>query len=282
MPVTDLPAPFRLDGLRALITGASRGIGQAIAATFAEAGAELALSARTTQALKPTSDLLNGHNPKRVLIGADLADRGAAEQTVNEAAAALGGLDIIVHNAGTLPQDDDGNPILAPLHKTRQRDFEHVVSVNLNATAALARAAHPHLERSDNASLVIMSSAAAVSGCPGMDAYAATKAAQLALTRSLAVGWARTGIRVNALCPGWVATDMTAAVKNVSAISDWLMAHVPLGRWATPQECAYAALYLASPASSFMTGHAMALDGGLTISEGGLAGIPKPPSPFVS
>jgi len=280
--MSDLPTPFRLDGLRVLVTGASRGIGQAIAVTFAEAGAELALSARTTEALKATSDLLNGHSPKRYLIGADLAELGAAEQTVNEAAVALGGLDVVVHNAGTLPQDEDGNPLLAPLHKTRQQDWNHVVSVNLNATAAIARAAHPHLERSPHASLVLMSSAAALAGCPGMDAYAATKAAQVSLTRSLAAGWARTGIRVNALCPGWVGTDMTAAVKRVPAISDWLMAHVPLGRWATPQECAYAALYLASPASSFMTGHAMVLDGGLTIAEGGLAGIPKPPSPFVS
>jgi len=280
--MTTLSAPFRLDGLRALVTGASRGIGQAIATTFAEAGAELALSARTTEALKPTSDLLNGHSPKRILIGADLAEPGAAEQTVNEAAVALGGLDIVVHNAGTLPQDEDGNPLLAPLHKTRQQDWTHVVSVNLNATAGIARAAHPHLERSPHASLVLMSSAAALAGCPGMDAYAATKAAQVSLTRSLAAGWARTGIRVNALCPGWVGTDMTAAVKSVPAISDWLMAHVPLGRWGTTQECALAALYLASPASSFMTGHALVLDGGLTVADGGLAGIPKPVSPFVS
>jgi len=277
-----VPAPFRLDGLRALVTGASRGIGQAVAATFAEAGAELALSARTTEALKATSDLLNGHSPQRVLIGADLAEPSAAEQTVNEAALALGGLDIIVHNAGTLAQDDDGNPLIAPLHKTRQRDWNRVVAVNLNATAALARAAHPHLERSPHPSLVIMSSAAALAGCPGMDAYAATKAAQVSLTRSLAAGWARTGIRVNALCPGWVATDMTATVKSVPAISDWLMAHVPLGRWGTTRDCAYAALYLASPASAFMTGHALVLDGGLTVADGGLAGIPKPPSPFVS
>lgn len=139
-----------------------------------------------------------------------------------------------------------------------------MLAVNLNATAALCRHAHRHLATSaasaasaasgaargttrDTASLVLMSSLAGVIGTPMMEAYAASKAAQISLARSLAVGWARQGIRVNALCPGWTRTDMTAFAHTNGPLSDWLLAHVPLGRWADPEEVAAAALFLASP-----------------------------------
>lgn len=272
---------FRLDGRRALVTGASRGIGQAVAVALAQAGARLALSARTAAGLKHTADLVAEHTGSPVLVPGDLADSRQAV-LVDRAAEALGGLDIVVHNAGILPAEPDGSALLAPLQHLPQPVWDEVVAVNLNATAAICRHAHPYLARSDGASLVLMSSVAGLVGTPLMEVYAATKAAQVSLARSLAVGWARTGIRVNALCPGWVRTDMTAAVHTDAALSDWLLAHVPLGRWAEPEEVATAALFLASPASGFLTGQAVALDGGLSVPDGGLAGIPKPRSPFLA
>ncbi|WP_030395384.1 MULTISPECIES: SDR family NAD(P)-dependent oxidoreductase [Kitasatospora] len=272
---------FRLDGRRALVTGASRGIGRAVAVALAQAGARLALSARTAPALKHTVDQVLRYGASPVLVPGDLADTGRAV-LVDLAAEALGGLDIVVHNAGVLPTNPDGSTLLAPLQHLPQAAWDEVVSVNLNATAAICRHAHPYLERSDGASLVLMSSVAGLVGTPMMEAYAATKAAQVSLARSLAAGWARSGIRVNALCPGWVRTDMTAAVHSDAALSDWLLAHVPLGRWAEPEEVAAAALFLASPASAFLTGQAIALDGGLSVPDGGLAGTPKPPSPFAA
>ncbi|MER6048193.1 SDR family NAD(P)-dependent oxidoreductase [Streptomyces sp. NPDC001793] len=279
---TTIHDPFRLDGTRALVTGASRGIGKATAVALALAGADLALSARSLDALKKTAALAEAEGRDAVPVPGDLAEPGAAEAVVDEAAAALGGLDIIVHNAGVLPAQDDGTPTLVPLQDSAQADWDHVLSVNLNATAALCRRAHRHLTESPRASVVLMSSLAGVVGTPRMEAYGASKAAQIALARSLAVGWAREGIRVNALCPGWTRTDMTSFAYSLEPLSDWLMAHVPLGRWAEPEEVARAALFLASPAASYLTGQALVLDGGASVPDGGLAGTSKPPSPFTA
>ncbi|MFE7478805.1 SDR family NAD(P)-dependent oxidoreductase [Streptomyces sp. NPDC057552] len=273
---------FRLDGARALVTGGSRGIGRAVAEGLADAGCDLAVTARTLPALDATIRAVAERGRKAVALDGDLAEPGTAATLVDRAAAALGGLDVIVHNAGTLPTTEDGSPLLVPLQQAEQRDWESVVSVNLNATAAVCRAAHPYLLESGRASLVLMSSIAGIVGTPTMEAYAATKAAQLSLTRSLAVGWARQGVRVNALCPGWTRTDMTAFASEAGALSDWLTSHVPMGRWATTDEVVGATLFLASPASSFVTGHALVVDGGLAVPDGGLAGHPKPPSPFAA
>ncbi|MDO0909390.1 SDR family oxidoreductase [Streptomyces sp. DT2A-34] len=273
---------FRLDGARALVTGASRGIGKTVAQGLADAGCDVAVTARTLPALDATVRAVEDRGRKAVALEGDLAEPGVAAGLVDRAASALGGLDVIVHNAGTLPAAEDGTPLLAPLQAARQQDWDAVVAVNLNATAALCRAAHPHLAESDRASLILMSSVAGLVGTPMMEAYAATKAAQLSLARSLAVGWARQGIRVNALCPGWTRTDMTAFASGTGPLSDWLTSHVPLGRWATTDEVVGATLFLASPASSFVTGHALVVDGGLAVPDGGLAGHPKPPSPFAA
>ncbi|MFE9699580.1 SDR family NAD(P)-dependent oxidoreductase [Streptomyces sp. NPDC006270] len=271
---------FRLDGARALVTGASRGIGRAVAEGLADAGCDLALTARTLPALGPAVRAVEERGRKAVALDGDLARPGVAAGLVDRAAAALGGLDVVVHNAGTLPTAEDGGPLLVPLQHSEQRDWETVITVNLNATAAVCRASHPYLLESGRASLVLMSSIAGIVGTPMMEAYAATKAAQLSLARSLAVGWARQGIRVNALCPGWTRTDMTAFASEAGPLSDWLTAHVPMGRWATADEVVGATLFLASPAASFVTGHALVVDGGLAVPDGGLAGHPKPPSPF--
>ncbi len=273
---------FRVDGARALVTGASRGIGRAVAQALAEAGADVALSARTGDALKETATLVQEQGRTAVLVPGDLADTAQAVHVVDRAARALGGLDIVVHNAGILPMEADGSPVVLPLQESFQRDWDSVLHVNLGATAAVCRAAYPYLVESPRASLVLMSSVAGVVGAPRMEAYAASKAAQISLVRSLATGWAHHGVRVNALCPGWTRTDMTAFAYGSGPLSDWLMGHVPLGRWAEVADVAAATLYLASPASAYLTGHALVLDGGMSVPDGGLAGTPKPPSPFAA
>ncbi|MFF7635212.1 SDR family NAD(P)-dependent oxidoreductase [Kitasatospora sp. NPDC008050] len=271
---------FRLDGARILVTGASRGIGRAVAFALAEAGAHLALSARTAEALKESADRIGALGPAPVLAPGDLAEPSRAAEVVDTAAALLGGLDGVVHNAGILPTAADGSPLLLPLQLLPEAAWQEVVAVNLNATAAVCRQAHRHLAAAGGGSLLLMSSVAGVIGAPLLEAYAATKAAQISLARSLAAGWARQGIRVNALCPGWTRTDLTSFAHAEGPLNDWLLAHVPLGRWAEPAEVAAAALFLLSPAAGYLTGHALLLDGGLSVPDGGLAGIPKPAPPF--
>ena len=273
---------FRLDGARALVTGASRGIGRAVAVALADAGADVALGARSPEALKGTAELVARRGRTAVLVPGDFTEPEAAGAAVDQAAESLDGLDAVVHNAGILPTLPDGSPALAPLQDSAQEDWDAVLNINLNATAALCRHAHAHLTSSPRASVTLMSSVAGVMGTPRMDAYGASKAAQISLARSLAVGWAREGIRVNALCAGWTRTDMTDFAYRTGPLSEWLMGHVPMGRWAEPEEVARAALFLASPAASFLTGQAVVLDGGMSVADGGLAGIPKPASPFAN
>jgi NAD(P)-dependent dehydrogenase (short-subunit alcohol dehydrogenase family) len=140
---------YRVSGARALVTGASRGIGRAVALALADAGADLALAARTTAALESSVAAVEERGRKAFPVAGDLAVPGMAAEVVELAAAALGGLDIVVHNAGILPSDGGPVPILAPFQETRQRHWVQVVSVNLNATAELCRTAHPHLADSD-------------------------------------------------------------------------------------------------------------------------------------
>ncbi|MEU1054312.1 SDR family oxidoreductase [Streptomyces sp. NPDC005876] len=273
---------FQLDGSRALVTGASRGIGKAVAVGLADAGCDVAVAARTRAALADTARAVESRGRTALVLDGDLSDTAVAAGLPDRAAAGLGGIDVIVHNASILPTEEDGTPLLAPLQQTRQQEWDAVIAVNLNATAALCRAAHPHLTSSDRASLVIMSSIAGLAGSPRLDAYAATKAGQLSLTRSLALSWAREGVRVNAVCPGWTRTDMTEFVSGDESTSDWITSHVPVGRWASTDEITGPVLFLASPAASYVTGHALVVDGGLSVPEVGLSGFAKPPSPFTA
>ncbi|WP_282204136.1 SDR family NAD(P)-dependent oxidoreductase [Kitasatospora fiedleri] len=282
MSSSTLPGAFRLDGARALVTGASRGIGRACALALAEAGCEVVLTARSAAALHAVAEEAEALGARARALPADLGAAGAPSAVVAEAAAALGGIDVLVHNAGVLPTAADGSPVLVPFQHSAQDDWEHVIAVNLNVTAELCRAAHPHLAASGRASLVLMSSAAGLMGTPMLEAYAASKAAQISLARSLGVGWAREGIRVNAVCPGWVTTDMTSFASDAEPVSQWLMSHVPQGRWGTPEDVAAAVLFLASPAADLVTAQTLVLDGGLSTPDGGLAGVPKPPSPFAA
>lgn len=273
---------FQLDGGRALVTGASRGIGKAVAIGLADAGCDVAVAARTDAALADTARAVESRGRTALVLDGDLSDTAVAAGLPDRAAAGLGGIDVIVHNASILPTEEDGTPLLTPLQQTRQQEWDAVIAVNLNATAALCRAAYPHLASSDRASVVIMSSIAGLAGSPRIDAYAATKAGQLSLTRSLALSWAREGIRVNAVCPGWTRTDMTEFMSGDESTSDWITSHIPVGRWASPDEITGPVLFLASSAASYVTGQALVVDGGISVPEIGLSGFAVPPSPFTA
>ena len=218
-------------------------------------------------------------SPKAHQIAGDLADPAVAPRLVGEAVEFLGGLDVLVHSAGVLPLDSQGNPVFKPLALSTVEEWEPVLAVNLSATVALCRAAHPHLLESERPSVLLVSSVAGLIGVPTMEAYGVTKSAQVSLARPLATGWAVENIRVNVLCPGWVRTDMTASVHGNEMLSGLLLQHVPMGRWAEPEEVAGPAVFLSSSAASFITGHALVIDGGLSVPHGGLADIPTGSAP---
>jgi 2-deoxy-D-gluconate 3-dehydrogenase len=242
-----------LAGRTALVTGASRGIGRAIAVALAAEGATVALSGRDIAALEETRAQAGG-----VVLPADVTDPDAVTALVEDAIGELGHLDIVVNNAG-------GNTFSVPFHAMRPDGWDKVLRLNLDSVAAVCRAVAPHLLGRGSGSVINVASVAALTAMPGMAHYGAAKAAVLALTRTLAVEWAPHGVRCNALVPGWVATDLTGFAREDPSIERRLIKRVPMGRWAAPEEIAGPAVFLASDAASFVTGHSLVVDGGLTV-----------------
>ena len=243
------PDPFRLDGRRALITGASRGIGRAIAEAYARAGARLALAARTAGNLEPVAALVREHGAEAHTFEADLADSNAPIRLVEQAAAALGGLDIVVNNAGD--RGDDG---LTP------DAYRRLLHINLRAPVLVAQAARPFLKKSPAPVVINLSSVSAKTGGPGP--YGPLKAALSSYTEGLARAWGKDGIRVVAIAPGLIETDMTAGVASTDLWIANLAERVALGRNGQVEEIAGVAQFLASDAAAYITGAVIPVDGG--------------------
>ena len=193
--------PFSLAGKKALVTGASRGIGEVIAVAFARAGADVAVTARTPEGLAATAREITDLGRQAVEIPADLSIREAAEDVVRTAIRELGHLDIVVNNAG-------GSSFMVPFLDLRQSGWDKVLRLNLDSTMWICQAAGAHLTARGTGSVINVASVAGLAGAPFLAPYGAAKAAVVALTKTLAVEWGRSGVRVNALCPGWTATDL--------------------------------------------------------------------------
>lgn len=249
---------FRLDGRRALVTGASRGIGRAIAVAYAAAGADVAVTARDADKLAEVAADIESLGRRAVVVPADVLDGDAIRDAVDGAALALGGLDILVNNAG-------GNSFSAPLTHMRFSGWQKTFSLNVESIVHTCQAAAPHLAAGTGASVINVSSVASLSGTPMMSHYGAAKAAVTSLTKSLALEWATAGVRVNALVPGWIETDLTDFLRADSSIESGLIGQVPMQRWGLAREIAEPAVFLASDAASFMTGQQLIVDGGLAV-----------------
>lgn len=250
---------FDLAGKKALVTGASRGIGRAVALAFANAGADVAILARDETRLAGVADELRATGAGRaIVVAADVTDHDALAAAVTAAGEQLGGLDILVNNAG-------GNSFAIPLAAMRFSGWQRSFALNVESVALACQTAFPLLAASGSASVINVSSVVALVGAPLMSHYAAAKSAVVSLTKSLAIEWAYAGIRVNALLPGWVETDLTDFLRHDSNTESALLARVPMGRWARPEEIAQPAVFLASDAASFMTGQELVIDGGLSV-----------------
>ena len=248
---------LRLDGRVALVTGASRGIGRAIALALADAGADVALIARDADLLEDAAAAVASMGRRGVPLVCDVTDAEAVRAAVAKATEALGPLDIVVNNAG-------GNSFSTPLATMRYSGWEKTFRLNLDSVVHVTQAVLPHMLERTSGSIINVSSVAGLRGAPLMSHYAAAKAALISLTQSVAIETAWAGIRVNALVPGWIETDLTGFLRDSDDTERALLSRVPMARWGRVDEIAQPAVFLASDASSFMTGQVLVVDGGLS------------------
>ena len=246
---------FDLTGKKAFVTGASRGIGRIIAVALAAAGADVAIAARSQDGLAETARQVTELGRKAFVFPLDVTRQDDVTATVQEAIRLLGQLDIVVNNAG-------GMNFMVPFLDMRVSGWEKIMRLNLDSTIYVCQAAGPHMRERGRGSVINVASVAGLSGAPGLIPYAASKAAVISVTKTLAVEWAPAGIRVNALCPGWTATDLNRNLWDGPDGGRSTVANIPMGRWGRPEEMAGPAVFLASDASSYMTGQVLVVDGG--------------------
>ncbi|MDQ6847322.1 MAG: 3-oxoacyl-[acyl-carrier-protein] reductase [Candidatus Dormibacteraeota bacterium] len=245
--------PRPLDGKVALVTGASRGIGRATALALADAGASLAVGFGSgAAAADEVAALIRDSGGKAVTLGADLADMTAAAGLVERTTAELGAIHIVVNNAG-ITRDN-----LAV--RISDADWDEVLAVDLGAAFRICRAALRPMLRQRDGRIINIASVAGVVGNPGQANYSAAKAGLIGLTKALCREVGSRGITVNAVAPGFIATDMTSALGDVL---DAAVAAVPLRRVGSPEEVAAAVRFLALPEAAYITGHVLHVDGGL-------------------
>ena len=247
---------FDLTGKRALVTGASRGIGRGIALAYARAGADVALLARNADLLADVAAEVEALGRRAVVASADVLDADATRAVTTEAISALGGLDVLVNNAG-------GNSFSIPVAQMRMSGWEKTMRLNLDSIVHITQESLTALG-DGGGSIVNVSSVAGLRGAPTMAHYGAAKAALISLTQSLAVETAWMGVRVNALVPGWIETDLTDFLRASDDAERAALARVPMQRWGRVEEIAEPAVFLASDAASFMTGQVLVVDGGLS------------------
>ena len=244
---------FRLDGRCALVTGAGRGLGQAMAVALAEAGADIAGVYITD--IEETRSRIEATGRRFTAIRQDLRDAAAARRVVEQAVGAMGRLDILINNAGIIRRADAID--------FTEGDWDDVIDVNLKSVFFLAQAAaRQFLAQGNGGKVVNVASVLSFQGGIRVASYTASKGGVLGLTRILANEWAAKGINVNAIAPGYMATANTAPLRADAARSAEILARIPAGRWGQPEDLAGAVVFLCSPASDYVHGSVIAVDGG--------------------
>ena len=246
---------FSLEGKTALVTGASRGLGQGMAVALARAGADVAVADIAALSSDDTCQKITAFGRKAVAIVGDLSQSDVPETLFATAVEKLGKVDILVNNAGIIRR--------APAVKFSDKDWDDVIQINLNAVFKLSRAAGRHMIASGRGGKIISTaSLLSFQGGVFVPSYAASKGAVAQLTKAFANEWASQGINVNAIAPGYMATDNTAPLRADEDRSKAILARIPAGRWGTPEDVANVAVFLASKASDYINGHVLVVDGG--------------------
>jgi 2-deoxy-D-gluconate 3-dehydrogenase len=247
------PGPFSLEGLNALVTGASRGIGAAIAGALAAAGADVACHGNS-KTPDETCDRIRQLGRRSVALRGDMSDPGTPAALVDAAVRDLGSVDLLVNNAGTIRR--------APTADTTDQDWDLVVGVNLSSVFRMCRAAGRHMLVRGRGKIVNVASLLSFQGGLTVPAYAASKGGVAQLTKALANEWAAKGINVNGIAPGYIRTDNTAQLQQDATRSRQILERIPAGRWGEPEDLGGATVFLCSRASDFVHGHILVVDGG--------------------
>lgn len=244
---------FSLAGQTALVTGASRGLGRAIAVALAQAGATVLCASSTADGSRDTVAAINNAGGKASALAADLSSEAAVEQLAQQALA-QGPVHILVNCGGTI--------FRAPAHQFPMNEWHKVIAVNLDAAFLLSQRLGAEMIKRKQGKIINIASMLSYSGGITVPAYTASKHAIAGVTKALANEWAQHNIQVNAIAPGYFSTDNTAALQADSERNAAITARIPAGRWGEPEDLAGAAVFLASSAANYVNGHVLAVDGG--------------------
>jgi 2-deoxy-D-gluconate 3-dehydrogenase len=244
--------PFDLSGKVAAVTGANTGIGQAIAVALAEAGADVACIGRTPA--EDTVAQIRALGRRGAIVSADLSTIEPVGRVMEQVTGALGGLDILVNNAGIIRRADAVD--------FTEADWDAVIDTNLKSVFFLSQAAGRHMIAKGSGRIINIASMLTFQGGIRVPSYTASKSGVGGLTKLLANEWAAKGVTVNAIAPGYIATNNTAALQADEARNKSIVDRIPTGRWGDPSDIAGAAVFLASPAAGYVNGHILAVDGG--------------------
>lgn len=249
-------ADFSLAGRVALVTGAGRGIGYAIASGFAQAGATVVINDISRQAAETACERLRAEGLKAEQETFDVTDHPAGANAIDAIVGRHGKLDILVNNAGIL--------IRKPVETHDMSDWDQVIAVNLTSFYALAREATRHMRKAGYGRIINTASLMGISSRPGVISYVAAKHGVVGITRALAAELGAFGITVNAIGPGYVETEINKATLADQRFHQQVIDRTPLGRWSSPDELVGPAVFLASSAASFVSGHVLMVDGGMS------------------
>jgi len=246
---------FSLEGKAALVTGASRGIGAAIAVGMAEAGADVVLAARSTDEIEALAGTIEGMGRRALAVTTDVTKQDDVHACVERAVDAMGKLDVLVNNAG-------GTRFTAPLLELRAEGWHKAIALNLDSVFYFCQEAGRHMVARGSGSVINISSMAGVHGAPTLAYYSAAKHGVIGLTKTLAMEWGDAGVRVNAICPGWVKTELNRPFWSDEESARAYVQLQPIKRWGEPEEIAAAAVWLASDSAAYVTGASIMIDGG--------------------
>jgi len=249
---------FNLSGKTALITGSSQGIGFALAKGLASAGAAIVLNGRDTAKLQSAAEVLNNAGAKTQICAFDVTDHDAVKRAVDQLEAGGTRIDILVNNAGMQHR--------SPLEDFEAVAFEKLLQTNVASVFHVSQAVGNHMIKRGEGKIINIASVQTALARPGIAPYTATKGAVGNLTKGMATDWAKHGLQCNAIAPGYFDTPLNAALVADETFSSWLKTRTPAGRWGDVEELVGACIFLSAPASSFVNGHTLYVDGGITAS----------------